>query len=240
MENDATNRPFRTFRMVCALVLFLATPLTQAQLNPLGGQVPQIPAFLPSVTEVPMTQKLPIDGDWIINTIRKRIRIEGGRAYALDPWVHMFVLKIEPLMVVLKDLRRTGPRQYGGEDLPLLGQLTATLTAEGYLNVSVAGTMGPAKYVLIPVRMDNQQIFDQEKSGHYTPPAPTPAPTAPLQPAPVPQPAPQSVIQPAPVQPASPPVAQPAPATGTVADPNLANCKVLAVDRTTGKIICKD
>ena len=69
------------------------------------GQIPQIPAFLPMMTAVPVTQAQPIDGIWTISSLGKRIRIEGGRAYAVDPWVHMFVLKIQPGMVVIKDIQ---------------------------------------------------------------------------------------------------------------------------------------
>ncbi len=227
------NRCRTTFLMgaVCSVVgvilLLLAVP--RAQANPPVGAIPEIPAFLPTATDVAMTEKLPIDGEWIISTIRKRIRIEGGRAYALDPWLHLFVLKVEPLMVVIQDLRRTGVGQYTGQDLPLMGQLTATLSAEGYLNVSVAGALGPVKYSLIPIRMDDQQRFDQEKTGQQTRPVPIPPSgpaipeASPAQPPPTPRP-----ITPSP------------PSSDTQPDASLKDCKLLAVDRATGKIICKD
>lgn len=161
----------KTIRHILALsVIFFSLTLSTGFANPLGGQIPQIPAFLPMSADVPMTEKLPIDGEWMVSSIRKRIRIEGGRAYASDPWVHMFVLKIEPLMVVLKDLRRTGTGQYTGQDLPLMGQLSATLASNGYLNVRVAGALGPANYTLVPVRMDDQRKFDREKSGQDSEP----------------------------------------------------------------------
>ncbi len=209
------------------LLLLLAVPWAQA--NPPVGGIPEIPAFLPTATDVAMTEKLPIDGEWIISTIRKRIRIEGGRAYALDPWLHLFVLKVEPLMVVIQDLRRTGVGQYTGQDLPLMGQLTATLSAEGYLNVNVAGALGPVKYSLIPIRMDDQQRFDQEKPGQQTRPVPVspPAPTVPA-------------ASPAPALPTPQPATKPAPPADTEPNSSLKDCKVLAVDRATGKIICKD
>ncbi len=92
MNRPACHRASHTIVAMCALLLSASFTSAHAQ-----GQVPQVPAFLPNETDVPMGQKLPIDGDWIISTIHKRIRIEGGRAYALDPWVHLFVLKIEPL-----------------------------------------------------------------------------------------------------------------------------------------------
>lgn len=184
MKNRAAL-PSVLFVMVASIFL-LAASVSRVQANPLGGQIPQIPAFLPLSTDVPMTEKLPIDGEWMVSTIRKRIRIEGGRAYALDPWLHLFVLKIEPLMVVLQDFKRTGPGQYTAYDLPLMGNLTAAMQPDGSLKVSVAGTLGPASYSLIPVRMDDQYGFDQEKSGQYVPGAG--APGYPVQPMPVPAP----------------------------------------------------
>lgn len=68
----------------------------------------------------------------------------------MDPWLHLFVLKIEPLIVVLKELRRTGPGQYTGQDLPLMGKLTASLMSDGTLGASGAGALGPANHSLIP------------------------------------------------------------------------------------------
>lgn len=136
-----------------------------ANANSFGGQVPQIPAFLPFMTNVPMTAPLPIDGEWMIDVIRKRIRIEGGRAYAVDSWLHLFVLKIEPLMVVIQDIKSVGPGQYAGQDLPLMGAWTAHEQPNGSLKVSVAGVLGPVSYNLLPVSMDRQ-----------TTPMPTPPP----------------------------------------------------------------
>lgn len=130
-----------------------------ANANPLEGQVPQIPAFLPSMVDVPATESLPIDGEWVINTIKKRIRIEGGRAYAVDSWLHLFVLKIEPLMVVIQDIERTGPGTYTGQDLPLLGEWKAQLLPNGQLKVDVAGAFGPATYKLIAVNVDDRESF---------------------------------------------------------------------------------
>jgi hypothetical protein len=111
------------------------------------------------MVDVQATQALPIDGEWIISTIKKRIRIDGGRAYAVDPWLHMFVLKIEPLMVVIQDIERTGSGEYTGKDLPLLGEWKAQLQANGQLKVDVAGAFGPVTYQLIPVNVDDREAF---------------------------------------------------------------------------------
>jgi len=200
--------------IVAVAVLYavlLGALIAPARADLLGGQVPQIPAFLPTMTDVPMKEKLPIDGEWVISSIKKRIRIEGGRAYVLDPWVHMLVLKVEPLMVVLQDLQRTGPGQYTGRDLPLMGQLQARMAPDGSLSVSVAGIMGPASYSLIPIRIDDQQSFDREKSGRDAQPAPLP----------------------------QQPIAQPPPSPGRP-DNKLENCKKLDVDPATGNVVCMD
>jgi hypothetical protein len=214
-------------RTLCTLLLALMLPQAGAQVSPLGGQIPQVPAFLPIVTDVPMTQRLPIDGEWVISTIHKRIRIEGGRAYALDPWVHLFVLKIEPLMVVLKDMQRTSPGQYTGQDLPLLGKFTASIAPDGSLSVSVAGAMGPARYSLIPLRLDDQQSFAQERSGQYVPPPPSQTPQQPY-----PQPAPPAQVP--------QPIAQPAPAPGAPPGQDLSKCKKLDIDPASGRLVCRD
>ncbi|MEM8634868.1 MAG: hypothetical protein AAGF33_07820 [Pseudomonadota bacterium] len=112
--------------------------------------IPQMEAFLPYETQVPPTEPLAIDGDYKISTLGKTIRIDRGRAYAIDPWTHALTLKIRPNMVVQKDIRKTGPNTYTGEDLPLLGTATMTALPDGRISVSVA-SIPKYDYVLIPV-----------------------------------------------------------------------------------------
>ena len=264
--NKKTDSAVLTVIATCC-VLAISLWGVPVKANPLGGgQVPQIPAFLPFMTDVPMTEKLPIDGEWVVDTIRKRIRIEGGRAYAVDSWLHLFVLKIEPLMVVIQDIKRAGPGQYTGQDLPLMGAWEARIQPNGALKVTVAGALGPASYNLVPVKIDNQQVYDLEKTGQYTPGAPAQQPVyQPQQPGYQPQlqpvyqpqqpgyqPQQQPVYQPQqpgyqpqqqpvyrpqqPVQQPQQPVAQPAPQPGT----ELANCQSLDVDPATGQVVCMD
>ena len=128
-------------------------------------QIPQIPAFLPMAHTVPMGEATPIDGEWTINTIGKRIRIQRGRAYAVDPWLHMFVLKVNPMMVVLSDITTADGQNYVGKDLPLMGKWTATLGQDGMLNATVQTMVGPVRYGLMPVRIDDQDAYEQAKSG---------------------------------------------------------------------------
>jgi hypothetical protein len=136
-------------------------------------QIPQIGALLPSIVEVPAGDPLVIDGLWKISSIDKLIRIDRGRAYAIDGWVHLFVLKIQPGMVVLRHLKETGEGAFTGEDLPLAGALEAKLTGDRLLDVKVAGKLGPARYQLIPQQLDEADAFDtlvkrirKAESGH--------------------------------------------------------------------------
>jgi len=204
------RRPPRMARNsgLCAALLFAVLSAPVLAQTP---QIPQIPAFLPTADQVPATQPMPLDGTWLVNTIRKKIRIEGGRAYAVDPWLHMFVLKVEPGMVVLRDIAPAAPGKYTGSDLPLMGQLTATVQPDRSLAVSVQGALMPVQYKLIPVQLDNPRWYAQEMTAAGIAAPQSPAPGA-YQPAPQAyQPAPPA-YQPAPARQAYQPPAQQPPA----------------------------
>lgn len=155
--------------LVYMLIVAFSTQLHAAQGIP---AVPQIPAFLPMAHTVPQSQTTPIDGEWVITSIGKRIRIQAGRAYAIDSWAHLFVLKINPMMVVIKDITRTGPGEYSGQDLPLMGAWQARLATDGNLNVTVRTALGPIRYALMPVRADDQAAFENERRGRDYQPQP--------------------------------------------------------------------
>ncbi len=112
--------------------------------------IPQMDAFLEYETQVPPTEALPIDGDYTISTLGKRIRIDRGRSYALDPWTHAMTLKIRPNMVVGKDFRQISATEYTSQDLPLLGTATMKVQPDGRIAVNVA-SIPPYNYVLLPV-----------------------------------------------------------------------------------------
>lgn len=112
--------------------------------------IPQMDAFLQYETQVPPTEALPIDGDYTISTLGKRIRIDRGRSYALDPWTHAMTLKIRPNMVVAKDFRQVSATEYTSQDLPLLGTATMKVQPDGRIAVSVA-SIPPYNYFLLPV-----------------------------------------------------------------------------------------
>lgn len=138
-----------------------------------------IPAFLPMADSVPANESTSdIDGVWRVSTIGKNIRIDSGRAYAIDGWLHLFTLEVQPNMVVIKNIRPDGMGGYTGEDLPLMGKWQAKLAADGALDVHVAGAMGPASYRLLPISPDTP-IFDPGDDDDGDQPVDEPYPPAP-------------------------------------------------------------
>lgn len=140
--------------------------------------VTAIPAFLPPVSSVPMAEPMSIDGVWTVSTINKNIRFEGGRAYAVDDWMHMLVLHIQPDMVVIKNVKQTASGTYVGDDLPLLAKFKAKLHSNGRMKVKV----GAVAYELIPIELDYPDLMAEELQnlGGGNPPerevAPAPSP----------------------------------------------------------------
>lgn len=205
-----------------SLVLGPAPAQAQSPLAP-GGGVPQIPAFLPNKYSVPATQPTPIDGVWVISSIGKRVHIERGRTWAVDPWVHMFVLRIQPDMVVGKNLVRLGPGRYVADDLPLMGKAQIHLNPDGNLSVNVQGALGPAAFTLIRQAPDHPAALDAEIAAMTRGPQPAPPGASPY---------PPPVASPYP-----PPGAGPAPPPG---GNSLTNCKNLGVSPQTGDVVCMD
>jgi hypothetical protein len=227
---------------LCWLSTAAAQGVVDSALDAAG--VPKVAAFLPSQYDVARTEPLPIDGVWRVNTIGKKIRIEQGRAYALDPWRHLFVLQISPGMVVMQDFQRTGTGVYAANDLPLLGPATLTLNREGNLDVSVQGQLGPVRYQLIRLDAQYPDALSQELSAMHGAPAapvappvftPPPAPAQPLPGMPTAPPAPTAPM-PAPAPVWTPPAPAPAPQAPPVQVPQ--NCTPIGIDPDTGLPIC--
>ncbi len=124
----------------------------------------QSPAALPMQTDVLAGQPSPIDGVWTISTLDKRIRIEGGRAYALDPWVHAVFWQIQPDMVVLNNVQRLDAGAYIADDLPLAGKAKLKLRPDGDMDVKVSGTLFPVKYRLRKNSTSDPSAFAAELS----------------------------------------------------------------------------
>lgn len=162
MHTISLKRYIPTFFGMLALLFVLSLNLLQAK----QSEEQLIPAFLPTATDVPKTNKLPIDGEWMIEDIQKRVRIDGGRAYAIDSWLHLFVLEVKPQMVVSKNWRRIAPGQYSGQDLPLIGPFTAKVLPNGNMSLRIQGVFGLVNLTLSPINIDDQRQFDNEKSGN--------------------------------------------------------------------------
>ncbi len=153
------------FRKTQYIIVFLLASISSSWASAQTG-IPQIPAFLPlSHTVAPASQAMPLDGVWNITSINKRIRIDRGRAYAVDSWLHLFVLQVQPNMVVIKDIVKTGAGEYSGNDLPLLGVSTFKASASGNLDVTVQAPLGPIRYVLAPVELEDRDWFERDRDG---------------------------------------------------------------------------
>ncbi len=158
------------FQSLCSVLLALvlvtqAMPAAAQDLSETIAEaagIPNIPAFLPDRYTVPKTRAMPIDGVYMISTIRKKVRIESGRVFAMDGWLHMFVLKVQPDMVVMQNFRRVKPGQYKADDLPLLGTADLNLTRNGDLSVNVQSKFGPVRYNLIKLEEQYPDVFRKE------------------------------------------------------------------------------
>ncbi|NOX69582.1 MAG: hypothetical protein GXP15_10375 [Gammaproteobacteria bacterium] len=245
-SHQVTATQARLKMAACTVIALLATCIN-AQAQDLAetiakaAGIPQTNAFLPDRYSVAKTQALPIDGVWMISAIRKKIRIEQGRAFALDPWLHLFVLKVQPDMVVMQNFRRTGNGTYMADDLPLLGPATMSLQADGNMQVNIQGKFGPVNYTLLRLEPQYPDAFNAEIAAATGQSVAPPAYAAPVQaPYPAPQPVQQPVQQPAPYQPAEPlpgmPVDQPYDDTSPGYTPE--ECAPINVDPQTGEMIC--
>lgn len=134
-------------------------PIAQAQ-----GKPEPVPALLPDKTTIPPGEPMPIDGVWRIDSLGARVRIEGGRIYAVDPWIHLFVFKILPGQVVTKELARTGPGEYQGEDLPNSGLWRGTLNDNQQLEVVIKGKLAPIQVVLTALMPDSPVALRKERA----------------------------------------------------------------------------
>ncbi|GAA6184020.1 MULTISPECIES: hypothetical protein [Alteromonadaceae] len=149
---------FRHFKIKAFFVMSILwfTP-TQAQVN----QIPEIGAFLPSITDVKPKEVSAIDGLWTISSLDKVVRIDRGRIYAIEGWTHLFVLKIQPGMVVIHPFQQQSPGVFVGDDLPLQGPLKAVLTGDRVLDVDVDGALGQVNYQMIPRQLDDNEAFNK-------------------------------------------------------------------------------
>ncbi|MEM7778492.1 MAG: hypothetical protein AAF732_23170 [Pseudomonadota bacterium] len=110
----------------------------------------QIAASLPMVDTVAQGEATDADGTYVVSTINKRITIENGRAYVIDPWNTALIFTVKAGMVTLQNFRQTGPNSFEADDLPMMGKVVFNRQPNGTLQGVVKGAMGEAKYALVP------------------------------------------------------------------------------------------
>lgn len=110
----------------------------------------QLAAGLPDMNSVAPGEATDADGTYVVSTINKRITIENGRAYVVDPWTQALFFRVKPGMVTLQNFRQTGPDRFEADDLPMMGKVVFHRQPNGTLQGVVQGAMGEAKYALVP------------------------------------------------------------------------------------------
>lgn len=131
----------------------------------------QVRALLPMASEVEEGAPTDADGTYIVSTINKRITIENGRAYVVDPWTHALVLRVHRGMVTLQNFRQTGPDTFEADDLPMMGKVVFFRQPNGALQGVVKGAFGEAKYVLVPTDYADAPVDEDPGLGAPPPPS---------------------------------------------------------------------
>lgn len=128
---------------------------TGGEINSEKPWIISLGAALPGRYAVDLAQPLPIDGIWRISTNDKRLRIERGRAFAVDGWNHALLFRVEPDQVTMVNMREGEAGVYLGRDILLNGDARMTVRADGNLDVKVATFPFPIEFVLIRVALDD-------------------------------------------------------------------------------------
>ena len=123
----------------------------------------QLPAALPDMESVAPGEATDADGTYVVSTINKRITIENGRAYVVDPWNTALIFTVKAGMVTLQNFRQTGPNTFEADDLPMMGKVVFNRQPNGTLQGVVQGAMGEAKYALVPT--DYATVGDGSSGG---------------------------------------------------------------------------
>ncbi|MEP5938277.1 MAG: hypothetical protein ABJ239_08120 [Erythrobacter sp.] len=128
----------------------LATMLVMSPVVMANQAQAQMAAMLPTADSVEPAAATDADGTYMVSTINKRITIDRGRAYVVDPWTHALIFRVKRGMVTLQNFRQTGPDQFEADDLPMMGKVVFTRQPNGTLQGVVQGAFGEAKYALVP------------------------------------------------------------------------------------------
>ena len=130
-----------------------------------GAAAAQVAAALPDKDSVERGEPTDADGTYVVSTINKRITIEDGRAYVVDPWTQALIFSVKPGMVTLRNFRQTGPDRFEADDLPMMGKVVFYRQPNGTLQGVVNGVLGEAKYALVPTDLAAVPGDEIEDSG---------------------------------------------------------------------------
>ncbi|MEP3227514.1 MAG: caspase family protein [Parasphingorhabdus sp.] len=119
-------------------------------------------AGLPYRDMVAPGKPMAIDGVWTISTLNKRLKIEKGRAYALDGWIHAQFWQIVSNMVVHRDIKRIGTGRYVGRDLSLNVKSRFNLLPDGNIKVRLSTFPFATHFVLLKESLDQSAAMDSE------------------------------------------------------------------------------
>lgn len=122
-------------------------------------------AALPDRYAVDLGTPLAIDGIWRISTNNKRIRIERGRAFAVDGWNHALLFRVQPEQVVAINMRDGKNGEFLSRDILLNGDTVMTLRDDGNLDVRVATFPFPVEFVLIREALDDPDALGRRTPG---------------------------------------------------------------------------
>lgn len=179
-------------------------------------------AKVPLLKDVPAAQSTAIDGIWRLQINSARIRIEAGRAYALDPWVYLLLWKVKPQMVVMRNFREVSIGSFTADELLLAGPATLQLINPDELRVQVKGALGPATYKLLLVEADDPQALQTAWGQSPTDPAKSPSDV------------PSDLPPPSSVRPS----AQPPQEEDFVTELPTAECEKSSTDPDSGMTVC--
>jgi len=135
---------------------------TGGEINSETPWIISLGAALPDRYAVDLGAPTPIDGVWRISTNDRRLRIERGRAFAVDGWNHAVLFRVEPEQVTMVDIRREEPGVYLGRDILLNGDARMSLRADGNLDVRVGTFPFPISFVLIREAIDDPRALERE------------------------------------------------------------------------------
>lgn len=152
MDRHATGGRFLAGLARTLIALVLAFAALQSPANA------QAPAMLPTENTVAAGEPLAIDGVWKVRGLQKDVRIERGRIYALESWVHAFIFTIQPGMVTARDIQHQSLGVYAGNELSLASRVTYRLQRDGSI-VATTASLIPATFIFDPVRLDFPGVY---------------------------------------------------------------------------------